>query len=236
MIQTAILAGGLGTRLKPLTLNIPKPMVPVHQKPFLEYIVRWVARSGSKRFLLLVGYLGEQIEEYFGDGGKWGVELQYSYESTPMGTAGALKQAERLLEERFLLLNGDTFLPIDYASFASDFIQSDCEALVAAYQGPDLSSLYNLSVSPAEKKVTHYSKSTTQGMTHVDAGVYGFKKKTLLRIPPGKPFSLENEILPELIREQALKAHPVFERYYDIGTPERLEIFEKRVLDQTFFA
>jgi len=231
MIQTVILAGGLGTRLKPLTLNVPKPMVPVHEKPFLEYIISWVTKFKIKRFLFLVGYLGEQIEEYFGDGKKWGVELQYSYEDSPMGTAGALKQAEPFLEERFLLLNGDTFLPIDYASFASDFIGSECEAFVAAYQGPGFSSLYNLSVSSVERRVTQYSKTTTLGMTHVDAGVYGFQKKILLEIPQGKLFSLENEILPKLAQKQVLKAHPVFERYYDIGTPERLEIFKKRILE-----
>jgi len=113
-MQVVILAGGKGTRLRPITYQVPKPMVPIHGKPFLQYQLELIKSLGINEVLLLVGYLGKQIEEYFGGGPKFGLNIEYSYENNPLGTGGALKNAEEKLAEKFLLLNGDTFLPMDY--------------------------------------------------------------------------------------------------------------------------
>src|SRR5947209_16972890 len=112
-MQTVILAGGLGTRLGDLTRQVPKPMVPVAGRPYLEHQLRELARQEWTDVVLLTGYLGEQVEEYFGDGRRWRLNLRYRREATPQGTGGALRDAAGLLAATFLLIYGDSYLPID---------------------------------------------------------------------------------------------------------------------------
>lgn len=124
-MQAAILAGGLGTRLGHLTETVPKPMVPVNGKPFLEYEVGLLKQSGIGDFVLCVGHLGEQLEDYFGNGNKWGVRVRYSYDGPKLrGPAGALKGAEPLLEECFFVTYGDAYLRADYRSIMKVFLDS----------------------------------------------------------------------------------------------------------------
>ena len=115
-MQTVILAGGLGTRLGALTRKIPKPMAPVAGMPYLEHQLRLLERQSLRDVLLLTGYLGDQIESYFGNGGRLGLRIRYSRERRPLGTGGALREARRLLDESFLLMYGDSLLPIDYSA------------------------------------------------------------------------------------------------------------------------
>lgn len=228
-IQVAILAGGYGTRLKGITKLTPKPMVKINNKPFLEYILDWLIKYRLRRVLLMVGYLGNKIEEYFGNGRKWGINICYSYESPPMGTAGALKKAESLLDDSFLLLNGDTFLPINYHSFAQKFIEEKIQAIIAAYDNTEQVAPNNLSFS-SHYIVTQYGeKSSTHHLTHVDAGVYGFKKEIIKQLPSNKIVCLDKEIYPKLISKGQLIAYPIKQRYYDIGTPERLKTFKTAI-------
>src|SRR4051812_33410009 len=111
-LQAVILAGGLGTRLGTITKETPKPLVNIKGKPFLEWQLQFLADQGVKKFLLLTGYKGEMIENYFGNGKKWGFNISYSQEALPLGTGGALLQAVPKLADRFLLLFGDSFLPV----------------------------------------------------------------------------------------------------------------------------
>src|SRR4029077_9597920 len=113
-MQVLILAGGLGTRMRPITETIPKPMITVAGKPFLQHQLELLRGAGIAKVLLLVAYLGEQIREYFGDGAKFGCKISYSFEPAPLGTGGALKNAEAQLQDDFVLVNGDTYLGIDY--------------------------------------------------------------------------------------------------------------------------
>lgn len=115
-MQVVILAGGLGTRLGSFTRKVPKPMVPVAGVPYLEHQLRLLARQSFRDVLLLTGHLGEQIESYFGNGGRLGLRIRYSREAQPLGTGGALRDARRHLAETFLLLYGDSLLPIEYAA------------------------------------------------------------------------------------------------------------------------
>ena len=229
-IQVAILAGGYGTRLKEITQTTPKPMVLVYNKPFLEYIVDWIKKYELSRFLLMVGHLGNKIEEYFEDGKKWGMDIRYSYESPPMGTAGALKKAENLLEDRFFLINGDTFLPFDYRLFIKKFIEENSKAVVAAYDNQEKVAPNNLSFS-SNCIITHYGEnSPNHTLTHVDAGVYGFKKEIIKEVPENQVACLSKEIYPKLIANGQLRAYPITQRYYDMGTPERLNNFKEAIL------
>lgn len=111
-MQTVILAGGRGSRLVPLTDDIPKPMILIKDRPFLEYMILMLKRNFLKKILLCVGYLGHKIEDYFKDGHRWGVQIRYFYEKELLGTGGALKLASDLIEEKFLLLYGDSYLDI----------------------------------------------------------------------------------------------------------------------------
>src|SRR6266571_3760756 len=132
-MQAVVLAGGLGTRLWPLTKEIPKPMAPVNGLPYLEYQIRLLAAQGFLSTLILTGYLGEQIESYFQDGSALGLSLRYSREPAPLGTGGALRHARALLEERFLLIYGDSFLPIGYRPLLARLEEPGTLGVVAIY-------------------------------------------------------------------------------------------------------
>lgn len=221
-IHAVILAGGKGTRLRPLTYRIPKPMVPVHGKPFINYQLELIKSFGVKEVLFLVSYLGKQIEEYCRDGSKFGLKIKYSYEQTPMGTGGALKNAEDKLEEECMILNGDTFLPIDYIELIEYFHQSDKTGVITVYDNSEGIVPNNIAVGEANR-ITGYSKKNSRGMTHVDAGVMVFKKEVLNLIPEGQVCSLEEEIFNKLIKRGELIPFPTNQRFYDMGSYEGLE-------------
>lgn len=228
--QAVILAGGLGTRMRPATETIPKPMIPVGGKPFLQHQIELLAAAGVRRVLLLISYLGEQIEQYFGDGSSFGCELTYSREPSPLGTGGALKNAAAKLDDEFMVLNGDTYLAIDYGAFIRAFRGSQSLAFIVAYGKPRPASAgapagkvaNNLAVTP-EGGVTAYRKHDPAGLTHVDAGVIALRKEVIDRIPGGRKCSLEEEIFPSLICENRMAAWVTGEPFYDMGSPAGLE-------------
>jgi NDP-sugar pyrophosphorylase family protein len=221
-----ILAGGLGTRLRPITQTVPKPMVPVAGVPYLEHQLRELARQGVRDIVLLTGYLGEQIEEYFGDGAGLGLALRYSREEHPMGTGGALRLAAGLLDKSFLIIYGDSYLPIDYPDVLTTLNRSPAAGLVVVYDNRlgDTSVQSNIDVDTAGF-VARYEKGG-EGLSYVEAGVLAFRQEVVDLIPPGQVVSLEKEIFPQLISRRALLAYPTQQRFYDIGTPDRLRAIE----------
>jgi len=234
--QAVILAGGLGTRMRPVTETIPKPMISVAGKPFLQHQLELLKASGIDRSLLLVAYLGEQIEEYFGDGEGFQLNISYSYEATPLGTGGALKNAEGKLQNLFVLLNGDTFLGIDYSALVLKFAMLRCQALIVAYK----KSTGALSALPADhvpnnllvdrnSRVLAYRKHDAEGLTHVDAGVIVLSKEILKMLPSGKKCSLEEEIFPLLIGRGEMHAWETSETFYDMGSPAGLAALEEKL-------
>lgn len=174
-MKAVILAGGKGTRLRPLTYQAPKLLAPVHGKPFLQHQLELIKSFGICEVLLLVSYLGHKIEEYFGDGSKLGLKIEYSYEESRLGTGGALKNAEDKLAEHFLLLNGDTFLAIDYGELIGYFLHSNKIGLVAVYDNSVEVASNNIAVDESNL-VLKYTKRSPRAMTHVDAGAMVFKK------------------------------------------------------------
>lgn len=228
--QAVILAGGLGTRLRPITEKIPKPLVEIAGKPFLHWQLAEVALQGITDVVLLVAYLGEQIEDTFGKGEKLGLNIRYVYEKEPMGTGGALKNAFPMLNDEFILLNGDSFLSAPLLEMLEKLRKSDNEVLVSVYDNEEPVPVpMNLELSG--DLIVKYEKGggIAAGCTHVDAGVYAIRKKVLLRTNREK-FQLE-ELWPDLIGESKLVAFQVDERFYDIGTPERVKEFEEIVSD-----
>lgn len=224
-IQVAILVGGQGTRLKPITEQIPKPMVTILDRPFLHILLEMLQDKGFSKFLFLSGYLCDVVSNYFGNGSKFGFDIKYSVEPKLLGTGGGLKNAENLLEDEFLLINGDTFLELDYTNFI-DFSRNN-EALIdiLCYVGDTYDDIkYNLKLD-LDNKISAYSKINSQDKFNaVDAGVYYIKKKVLPLIKT-RSSSLENEIFPLLINAKQLAGFATKTKFYDIGTIERLANF-----------
>jgi len=227
-MQTVILAGGLGTRLRPVTQSIPKPMVPVAGAPYLEHQLRRLSEQSIRNIVLLTGYLGEQIEEYFGDGSRLGLSLRYSCEPVPLGTGGALREGRSLLEDAFLVIYGDSYLPIDYAAVYRQLIESPALGLLVVYDNRygDTSVQNNVDVDETGV-VVRYEKDSRDALPYVEAGVLAFRKTILDLIPPQGVASLEKEVFPQLIARRSLIAHVTKQRFYDIGTPERLQVIER---------
>lgn len=230
-MQIAILAGGLATRLRPLTEITPKSMVMIQGRPFLEYQLDFLRKNRVTSVVLCIGYLGEQIENYFGDGRKFGMNITYSYESKQLlGTAGALKKAEKLLEDPFFTMYGDSYLSLDFADALSYFRSQNKLALMSVYKNYDRYERSNTVIKGG--LVKKFSKrKKTKDMVYIEYGANIFKKEALGLIPEGQPYSLE-ELFPELIRREELLAYEVRERFYQIGSSEGLEEF-KRYVTQT---
>src|SRR5258708_23545684 len=205
-MQAVILAGGLGTRMRPITETIPKPMIMVAGKPFLQHQLELLLDAGIARALLLVAYLGEQIREYFGDGAKFACNVSYSFEPSLLGTGGALKNAEAQLQNYFVLVNGDTYLAINYSELVGKFAEANCSALIVAYEKPAAVSRgipasllpNNLGVD-AEGVGTAYRKRDPEGLSHIDAGGIVLNKGIMAGFVPGQRCSLEEEIYPTLL-------------------------------------
>lgn len=240
MRQVVILAGGLGTRLRPLTEKVPKPMVPVAGEPFLFWQLQDLKAQGYTRVLLLVSYLGEQVEAHFGDGSSLGMRLEYCYEPSPMGTGGALKNALSHLDRDFILLNGDSFLHAPLRQMEQMFDGAgggeprlgagDFDALVSTYDNRlPTPVIPNIRIDGA--RVVGYEKDAglAKGYRDVDSGIY-ILKRALVENETRDTFMLADLWLP-LIRAGRMAAFSVPERFYDIGTVERLKEFEEKVRD-----
>ena len=224
-MQAVILAGGLGTRLWPLTKTVPKPMVPLGESPYLEYQLRLLRDQSITDVVLLIGYLGEQIEEHFGDGAEFGLAIQYSRETTPLGTGGALREATKLLEDAFLVIYGDSYLPIEYGDVLRELEASSALGVVTVYdnESADTGVTNNIALD-SNHVITKYDKDNAEDpdLKFVEAGVLALRKCVVDEIPDGK-VSLEQEIFPKLIVQSKLLGFPTQQRFYDIGTPERLK-------------
>lgn len=234
--QAVILAGGLGTRMRPITETIPKPLIAVAGKPFLAWQLELLQKGGMSRALLLVAYLGEQIEDYFAGGREFGCSIEYSYEPSPLGTGGALKNAQQKLEDCFVLVNGDTYLGIDYQKLVLDFDAANCAAMIVAYRKPAIASREvpasglpgNLGLR-ADGLVTAYRKREPAGLDHIDAGVIVLRKDVLASLPSGEKCSLEEETYPRLISRGEMRAWVTEEPFYDMGSPAGLAALEAKL-------
>jgi mannose-1-phosphate guanylyltransferase len=228
-MQAVILAGGLGTRLGPATARTPKPMVPVAGVPYLEHQLRLLRRQSIHNIVLLTGYLGQMVEDYFENGRRLGLSIRYSREASPAGTGGAVRLAAHLLDEHFLVIYGDSYLPIDYRDVAQALDVSGAAGLVVVYDNrlADTSVRNNIAVDP-EGFVVRYAKEAADDATlaFVEAGVMAFRRSVVGLIPEGN-VSLEKQLFPSLIAARQLRAYPTPQRFYDIGTPERLRVFEE---------
>jgi NDP-sugar pyrophosphorylase family protein len=227
-MQMVILAGGLATRMRPLTLQLPKSMLQIKGRPFLEYQLELLKEYEIKDILLCVGYRGELIKDHFGDGRKFGVNLSYSFDGDKLlGTAGALKKAYKLLGENFFLMYGDSYLPYDYQEIEKHFRDSVKLSLMVAYRNQNRFDKSNLLIQDGMIKL--YDKTLRgENLEYIDAGLSILKKEVLNLVPEEEPYDLE-ELYRTLISEEEMSAYEVKQRFYQIGSFEGLEEFKNLV-------
>jgi len=224
-IPVAILAGGLATRLRPLTEKIPKVLLPVAGKPFLAHQLELLRQQGIDRVVLCVGYLGEMIQSEFGDGRDLGVRLEYSFDGPVLlGTGGALKKTLPLLGETFFVLYGDSYLPIDLKPVAESFLGSRKPALMTVYQNQNRYDTSNVWFGDGEIKV-YDKKNRRPEMHHIDYGLSVFSAGAFANYPSGTPFDLA-EVMQRLVAQKQLAGFEVQERFYEIGSPSGLAELE----------
>ena len=228
-MQAVILAGGLGTRLRPLTEKVPKVMVPVSGEPFLLHLLQLLKSQGINDIVLCIGHLGQQVKGFFGNGEALGMNLIYSEEKGKLlGTAGALKQAQNLLDDYFLVINGDTYLPTDYREVERAFLRRGKKALMVVYDNRDDTEVRNNVALDDDLIVRKYDKGNPDSnLKYVEAGVLALKKEVLNLLKEGDSVSLEAGLYPGLIRQGEMVAYIARQRFYDIGLPEQIRILEE---------
>ena len=214
-MQAVLLAGGLGTRLRSVVADRPKPMALIGDKPFMEYVVRELKNHGITEIVFAVGYKGSMVEEYFGDGERLGIKVSYAYEETLLGTAGAIKNAGRLVtDERFFVLNADTFYQIQYDRLVKMSQEKNLDMALVLREVPDVSR-YGRAVLEGDRLTAFDEKTEGNG------GVYYMKRVLLDEIPEGK-VSLEHDMIPKWLSggEKALGGIVNDGYFIDIGIPE----------------
>ena len=215
-----VLAGGLGTRLKGVVDDRPKPMALVAGRPFLEWLVLRARAQGVCEITFCTGHMGEAVEEYFGDGRKLGVALHYSREKTPIGTGGALRLAIKDTPgEEFLVLNGDSYCPYDLRRLNAFHAATSAAATLWVVPTEDCARFGAVRVSSSGSILSFTEKDATKGPGLVNAGVYILDRGVVEEIPDGRCVSLEREVLPSLIGH-GLSAVTGEGYFIDIGTPE----------------
>jgi mannose-1-phosphate guanylyltransferase len=222
-VQAVILVGGEGTRLRPLTSTIPKPVVPLVDRPFLGYMLEWLRSHGVEDVVLSMGYLSTAVRNVLGDGSQWGLRLRYVEEPDPRGTGGALKFAESLLDERFLMLNGDVLTDLDLSAQVEQHVRTGARGTLALVPVEDPSA-YGLVRTEPDGRVREFVEKPAADQIDtnlVSAGAYVLERSVLELIEPDRKVSIEREVWPALVGEGLYGyAH---ERAYwlDIGTPDR---------------
>jgi len=217
----AILAGGLATRLRPVTEKIPKALISVAGEPFLVHQLRLLTTAGIRKAVLCVGYRGEMIEKEFGNGSSHGIELTYSFDGPELlGTGGALKKALPLLGERFLVLYGDSYLPIDYAAPARSFVASRKLGLMTVFKNEGRWDTSNVSFEDGVIKA-YSKKEKSPDMHYIDYGLGVLNAVALSPWSAGDTFDLA-DVYQSLISQRELAGYEVQQRFYEIGSPEGL--------------
>ena len=224
-IPVAILAGGLATRLRPITEKIPKSLVPVEGRPFLAHQLEMLHARGIRHAVLCIGYLGEMIQRDFGSEA-FGIKLDYSFDGEKLlGTGGAIKRALPKLGEDFFILYGDAYLPLPYAPVAETFQRSGQLGLMTVSRNEGKYDASNVVFRDGEIAV-YDKKVKLSEMRHIDYGLSLFKSSVFDAYAADQVFDLA-EVMGRLVREKQLAGYEVLERFYEMGSPAGLEELER---------
>jgi mannose-1-phosphate guanylyltransferase len=221
-VQAVILVGGEGTRLRPLTSTVPKPVVPLVDRPFIVYMLEWLKRHGVDDVILSCGFLATSVRNVLGDGSQLGIRLRFVEEPEPRGTAGALKFAESFLAERFLMLNGDVLTDIDLSAQIAQHERTGATGTLALVPVPDPTN-YGLVRTNENNTVREFVEKPNADQIDtnlISAGAYVLERSIIDMIAPDRAVSIEREIWPRLVGK-GLYGFPADSYWLDIGTPER---------------
>jgi NDP-sugar pyrophosphorylase family protein len=224
-MKTLILAGGLGTRLRSLLRDRPKPMAPVKGRPFLEYQINQLRAHGLSDIVLCVGHLAHHIQNHFGDGRDRGVQVTYAEETKLLGTAGAIKSAQSFIDDTFLVLNGDSYLEVDFLGLIEFHRQrqsADSRTIgtIATVAVDDATSYGKIELN-GEARLLGFEEKVETGPGWINGGVYVLESTVLDLIPAGRVASIEKETFPLILKQnRRLLGYPVQGFFVDIGTPE----------------
>ena len=228
-MQAILLCGGMGTRLRSVVSDRPKPMADICGKPFLQYLLEMLRDKGITEVIFALGYMGEMIEDYFQDGSAFGLKIAYSYEEEPLGTGGAIRNAlPKILEEEVLVLNADTYFPMDYQGLYRFHQENDGDFSLATRAVPDISR-YGAVRRDAAGRILAWNEKLEDGgqplAGEINGGIYVMKKSLIAEIPEGKQ-SLEQDCIPKWISEGKRIFGLPFDGYFmDIGIPKDYQQF-----------
>jgi len=225
MLPIVILTGGLAKRMRPLTENIPKALLPVNGKPFIDFQLQLLRRNGIDRVVLCLGYLGEQIEQYV-NSKDYGMDIVFSYDgANPLGTGGAVKKAAGIISKAFFVLYGDSYLEIDYNDVQRVWENSGKPALMTVYHNENRWDTSNVLFE--ENRIVYYSKTErTAAMQHIDYGL-GILRTDLLN-EYGECFDLA-DVYASLAKRGNLSGYEAQNRFYEIGSPNGLTELEEHL-------
>jgi NDP-sugar pyrophosphorylase family protein len=221
LLTVAILAGGLATRLRPMTETIPKSLLEINGQPFVVHQLRLLQSKGIRRVVLCVAHLSALVERAIGDGRAFGLQVDYCFDGPELlGTAGAIKNALPKLGESFFVMYGDSYLPCDYAAIARNFASAGVLGMMTIYRNEGKWDTSNVEFEAG--KIIAYSKTNrTPRMHHIDYGLEVFRAEAFRNLPAGKPCDL-TQLCAELLQRKQLAAYEVSERFHEIGSPEGL--------------
>ena len=221
-IQAVILVGGQGTRLRPLTSTVPKPIVTLVDRPFISFMLEWLRAHGVDDVIMSCGFLADSVRRVLGDGSSAGLRLRFVEEPEPRGTAGALKLAEPMLDERFLMLNGDVLTDIDLSAQVAQHEATAARATLALVPVADPTA-YGLVLLAEDRSVRDFIEKPSSDKVQsnlISAGAYVLERSILELVPPDRNVSIEREVWPQLIG-RGLYGFPSDSYWLDIGTPAR---------------
>jgi NDP-sugar pyrophosphorylase family protein len=220
-LPVAILAGGLATRLHPITHTVPKALVDVAGRPFIDWQLRQLRAQGVRQVCICAGFLGEQVQAFVGAGERWGLALSFSFDGPRLlGTGGALRQAAGHLGEAFFVLYGDSYLPISFAAVQDDFDRQGLPALMTVLKNNGQWDRSNVDFTNG--RLVEYNKRAPRAqMAYIDYGLGVLRADVLQARPEGDAFDLA-DVYHELSLQGQLAGHEVFERFYEIGSHQGL--------------
>lgn len=218
--QAVILAGGHGIKMRPLTYEMPKSMIPVHHKPILYHIIESLRENGINDITIFIGHLGKMIQEYFEDGSKFGVKISYFQEKEEAGTGGALRQLKNKLSDAFVLIYGDILANINYIDFIEFHKSHNGLASVALTSLEDPTEFGVVSLHGNKVVGFQEKPKRNQVLSRViSAGIYILEPEITKYIPPKGYASLEKDVFPELVKKNKLFGYPFEGQWFDVSTP-----------------
>ena len=222
IVQAVIIAGGLATRLYPVTKKIPKSMIEINGKPFIDHQLKLLKNNGIEKVVVCAGYLGEMVEEYVGDGSNWDLDVKFSFDGEKLlGTGGAVRKSITMLDERFFVIYGDSYLPVDFRKVAAYFEKNDKSALMTVIQNGDRWDKSNV-IFENGCIVKYDKKDKSPEMKHIDYGLGIFRKEVFEKINENDVVDLA-DIYKDLLKKNKLAGYEIFERFYEIGSFSGIE-------------